>query len=165
MLFMLWIIILRETTLSLSFFLSLTYTLTHTHAHNRSAGDHLSFLTGAGQEKQWRRLDISQIYFLLAISCFFFFVAAVAFDTLQIPGFLLCHPHINKSLPLETKWFMNAALGDVTVHFCCLLRFYSLVWIITVTNSRCSGMAFWIEREGESVSEREAAIERRGLRD
>ena len=41
------------------------------------------------------------------------------------------------------------------------LRFYSLVWIITVTNSSCSRMAFWIEREGESASEREAAIERR----
>lgn len=41
------------------------------------------------------------------------------------------------------------------------LRFYSLVWIITVTNSSCSPMAFWIEREGESASEREAAIERR----
>lgn len=41
------------------------------------------------------------------------------------------------------------------------LRFYSLVWIITVTNSSCSRMAFWIEGEGESASEREAAIERR----
>lgn len=41
------------------------------------------------------------------------------------------------------------------------LRFYSLVWIITVTNSSCSQMAFWIEREGESAREREAATEKR----
>lgn len=62
--------------------------------------------------------------------------------------------------PSETQWYMNAALADVTVHFCCLLRFYSLVWIITVSNSSCSGMAFWIEREGERGSNREKRPER-----
>lgn len=81
-----------------------------------------------------------------------------------------------KSCKLQ-KWYfvtlflLNPSCQEWMIYECCYsrrhsplllpLRFYSLVWIITVTNSSCSRMAFWIEREGESASEREAAIERR----